>query len=123
MELTKNEFEFLEVLWKVGKPLTRAEIIKYSVNKSWKDSSVHILINSLMKKKAIQEAGIVRSGKGFGRVFEPTLEANKYFDNLLRKIALKTNPTKAFSTLIKANAFDEESLQELEALIREKVKE
>lgn len=123
MELTKNEFEFLEVLWKAGRPLTRTEVIEYSVDKSWKDSSVHILINSLLKKGAIQEAGFVRSGKGFGRIFEPTVSANRYFDKLLKDIAKKTSPAKVFSALIEADAFDENSLKELEDLIREKIKD
>lgn len=123
MELTKNEFEFLEVLWKASKPLTRAEIIECSVDKSWKDSSVHILINSLLKKKAIQEVGIVRSGKGFGRIFEPTLDASEYFENVLSDIAEKTNPTKVFCSLVKSDAFNADDLKELEYLIREKMKE
>lgn len=50
MELTKNEIEIMEVLWSEQRPLTRTEIVNLSVDKSWKDSSIHILLNSLLKK-------------------------------------------------------------------------
>lgn len=40
----------MEVLWSEQRPLTRTEIVNLSVDKSWKDSSIHILLNSLLKK-------------------------------------------------------------------------
>ena len=69
MRLTKSELEIMEVLWAADEPLCRADIIARSQDKTWKDSSVHILLNSMLKKEAIQEAGFVRRGKGYGRVF------------------------------------------------------
>lgn len=71
MRLTKSELEIMEVLWAADEPLCRADIIARSQDKTWKDSSVHILLNSMLKKEAIQEAGFVRRGKGYGRVFTP----------------------------------------------------
>lgn len=72
MELTKKEQELMEVLWKAGRPLSSKEIVENSIDKTWKDSSIHILLNSLLDKGAIKEAGYVRTGKGYGRTFEPT---------------------------------------------------
>ncbi len=63
--------KIMEVLWAADEPLCRADIIARSQDKTWKDSSVHILLNSMLKKEAIQEAGFVRRGKGYGRVFTP----------------------------------------------------
>ena len=59
MRLTKSELEIMEVLWAADEPLCRADIIARSQDKTWKDSSVHILLNSMLKKEAIQEAGFV----------------------------------------------------------------
>ncbi len=70
-ETDKSELEIMEVLWAADEPLCRADIIARSQDKTWKDSSVHILLNSMLKKEAIQEAGFVRRGKGYGRVFTP----------------------------------------------------
>lgn len=49
--LTKSELAVMEVLWDEGEALTSAEIIQKSKEKEWKDSSVHLLINSLLKKR------------------------------------------------------------------------
>ena len=45
--LTKNEKEIMEIFWKEDKAMYRSEIIELSVNRSWKKSSIHILLNSL----------------------------------------------------------------------------
>ena len=79
MELTKSELEIMDVLWEAEGPLSRSDLLEYSVDKSWKDSSVHILLNGLLQKKAIREAGLVKRSKTYGRTFEPTLTREAYF--------------------------------------------
>ena len=54
MELTRSEMEIMDVLWEAGKPLSRADLLEHTEEKTWKDSSVHILLNSLLQKGAIQ---------------------------------------------------------------------
>ena len=46
MELTKSELEIMNVIWDAKRPLTRGEILDLSVDKKWKDNSIHILLNS-----------------------------------------------------------------------------
>ena len=79
MELTKSEMEIMDVLWGSEKPLSRADLLARSEEKTWKDSSVHILLNGLLNKGAIQEAGLVKRSKTYGRVFAPTLTREEYF--------------------------------------------
>lgn len=79
MELTKSELEIMDVLWNAGEPLSRADLLERSEEKSWKDSSVHILINGLLSKDAIREAGFVKRSKTYGRVFAPNLTREEYF--------------------------------------------
>lgn len=79
MELTKSEMEIMDVLWGADKPLSRADLLSRSEEKTWKDSSVHILLNSLLQKGAIAEAGLVRRSKTYGRVFAPTMTREEYF--------------------------------------------
>ena len=43
MELTKSEMEIMDVLWASDVPLSRADLLARSEEKTWKDSSVHIL--------------------------------------------------------------------------------
>ena len=79
MELTKSELEIMDVLWESEKPLSRADLLDRSEEKTWKDSSVHILLNGLLQKGAIQEAGLVKRSKTYGRVFSPTLTREEYY--------------------------------------------
>ena len=79
MELTKSEMEIMDVLWGSDKPLSRADLLARSEEKTWKDSSVHILLNGLLQKNAIQEAGLVKRSKTYGRVFAPTMTREEYF--------------------------------------------
>lgn len=79
MELTKSELEIMDVLWESGKPMSRADLLNRSEEKTWKDSSVHILLNGLLQKGAIVEAGLVRRSKTYGRVFSPTMTREEYY--------------------------------------------
>lgn len=83
MYLTKNEIEIMDVLWKEGRALSRGEILALSEEKSWMDSSVHILLNSMLKKGAIREAGFVKCGKTCGRVYEAALSCEEYYVSTL----------------------------------------
>lgn len=123
MELTRNEIAIMEVLWKESRPLTGAEIVKLSEAKTWKDSSIHILLNSLLAKKAIMESGFVRTGKGFGRTFEPTESGEQYYVQFLVDIAEKTSFSKLFSALFKSKEFTKDTLEELEQLLKKKKQE
>lgn len=69
--LTKSELAVMEVLWDEGEALTSAEIIQKSKEKEWKDSSVHLLINSLLKKKVVTVAGFKKTTKNYARTFVP----------------------------------------------------
>ena len=74
-----DEIEVMDVFWGVGRPLSRAELLNLSVDKSWQSNSVHILLNNLLKKGALREAGFARSGKTYGRTFEAALTCEEYY--------------------------------------------
>lgn len=123
MELTKNEVEIMQVLWEAGRPLTGVEIVNKSVNKSWKSKSIHILINSLLKKEAIREAGFIRSGKAFARTFEPTENGESYYAGVLAEIASKTSVKSLFSALFSSRDITADTIKELEDMINKKKQE
>ena len=79
MELTKSEVEIMNVIWAAGRPLTRGEILELSVDKNWKDNSIHILLNRLLAKGAIAESGFARSGKSYGRLYEAMISGEEYY--------------------------------------------
>ena len=79
MELTKSEMEIMDVFWGSQAPLSRADLLEHAEEKTWKDSSVHILLNSLLRKGIIRESGFVRCSKTYGRTFEATKTREEYF--------------------------------------------
>lgn len=76
--LTTSEKEIMELLWKVQRPLSGTEIVSLSDNKSWKESYIHLLINSLMKKEMIKIDGFVKTTKNYARTFVPTMSEQEY---------------------------------------------
>ena len=90
MYLTKNELEIMDVLWDAGRALARGELIERSTGKSWKSSSVHILLNSMLKKGAICEAGFAKCGKTCGRTYAPAVTVEEYYISTLD--STKTRP-------------------------------
>ncbi len=79
MELTRSEMEIMDVLWEAGEPLSRSDLLERSQEKSWKDSSIHILLNGMLQKELIREAGFVKRGKTYGRTFLPTMTREEYY--------------------------------------------
>ena len=112
MELTKSEMEIMDVLWESDQPLSRSDLLERSEEKTWKDSSVHILLNGLLQKGAIREAGLVRRSKTYGRVFSPTMTREEYFAATIVGL---------FDTLLRREDITPEQLQKISALVSQKV--
>ncbi len=120
MELTKCEMEIMDALWEADKPLARADLLARSEEKTWKDSSVHILLNGLLQKGAIQEAGLVRRSKTYGRVFSPTMTREEYFAATIFSHRYKPNIVGLFKALLNREDITQSDLDEISALIAQK---
>ena len=83
MELTRSELEIMDVLWEAGEPLSRSDLLERSLEKSWKDSSIHILLNGMLQKQMIREAGFVKRSKTYGRTFEATMSREAYYASMV----------------------------------------
>ena len=120
MELTRSEMEIMDVLWESGVPMSRADLLARSEEKTWKDSSVHILLNGLLQKGAIQEAGLVKRIKTYGRVFAPTLTREEYFATTIFSHRHKPEIVGLFAALLKRDDITPADLDTIEALIQAK---
>lgn len=118
MYLTKNEIEIMDVLWKEDRPLSRGEILSLSEDKTWMDSSVHILLNSMLKKGAIREAGFVKCGKTCGRVYEAALSCEEYYASTFDSTKKKPSFPKLMSAFIASEGIDRETIEELEKILK-----
>ena len=120
MELTRSEMEIMDVLWANDVPLSRADLLAHSEEKSWKDSSVHILLNGLLQKGAIQEAGLVKRNKTYGRVFAPTLTREEYFARTIFCHRHKPEIVGLFAALLDREDITHQQLQQIRQLIDQK---
>lgn len=76
--LTKSEHEIMNLLWHVDRPLTASEIIEQSTDKTWKDSYIHLLINSLLDKGMIRAEGFAKTTKNYARTFVAAVSEEAY---------------------------------------------
>ena len=120
MELTKSEMEIMDVMWEAGAPMSRSDLLAHSEEKTWKDSSVHILLNGLLQKGAIQETGVVKRSKTYGRVFTPTMTREEYFATTIFCHRHKPEIVGLFEAQLRREDITHEDLQKIEALVRQK---
>lgn len=117
MVLTKCELEIMDVLWAAAKPLSRADFLSCSGEKSWKDSSIHILLNGLLQKGAIQEAGFIKRSKTYGRTFLPTLTREQYFANTIFSYANKPDIVGLIDALLRREDITSEEMMKIKELV------
>ena len=120
MVLTKSEMEIMDVLWESGQPLSRSDLLERSEEKTWKDSSVHILLNGLLQKGAIREAGLVKRSKTYGRVFSPTMTREEYFATTIFSHRHKPEIVGLFDALLQREDISQEDLQKIFGLVNQK---
>ena len=120
LELTKSEMEIMDVLWGSDKPLSRADLLAHSEEKTWKDSSVHILLNGLLQKNAIQEAGLVKRSKTYGRTFSPTMTREEYFATTIFSHRHKPQIVGLFEALLRRDDITKEDLAAIADMIAQK---
>lgn len=123
MELTRSEMEIMDVLWQDGGELSRADFLARSEEKSWKDSSVHILLNGLLNKGAIREAGFVKRSKTYGRTFLPTMTREEYFANTIFSHRYQPEMKGLFEALLQRPEVDAKILDQLEAALKTRKEE
>ena len=120
VELTKSELQIMDVLWQDGGALSRADFLERSEDKSWKDSSIHILLNGLLSKNAIREAGFVRRSKTYGRTFLPTMTREEYFATTIFSHRHKPQIVGLFEALLRRDDITKEDLAAIAALVQQK---
>ena len=122
MELTKSELEIMDVLWDQGEPLSRADLLEQSRHKTWKDSSVHILLNSLLSKGAICEAGFVKRSKTYGRTFVPTMTREEYFAVTIFSHRRQPKIVGLMAALLSREDITPEEMKAIDDLVQSKMK-
>lgn len=110
--LTKSEKQIMDLLWHVDKPLSCVEIIEMSGDKTWKDSYVHSLIKSLMKKNMVEITALELISRSYARKFAPKVTKEQY---CLREY-LAENPENSILKLFTAYAKVSDDVDEMKQI-------
>ena len=123
-KITPYEKEVLDTLWESGEALTAREIVNYCVNKSWQPSYIHIMINSLLEKEMIKEAGFKQTSKNFARMYMPSMTEEEWFSyQMMEKVKNRDVLLKNVLSEILKDTWDVEKIDELKAVIEERKRE
>ena len=124
MQVSHNEYLIMELLWKENRPLSRAEILKGTVGRSWNPASVHLIINSMLSKNLIK---ITDESKKYGRTYESIMTQDEYLRQCIdESLPGKTKQFKLIGTvmaLVNREGITEEDINSLEAMLEEKREE
>lgn len=120
MELTKSEMQIMDVFWASNEPVSRSDLLERSEEKTWKDSSVHILLNGLLAKDAIYEAGFVKRSKTYGRTFAASMTREQYFARTIFSHTHKPEFVGLIRELLKRDDITLKEMAEIEKLVLEK---
>ena len=128
ISLSKSEYEIPSLLWTKPEGLTAMEINDFAKNKSWKDTSIHLILNGMLKKECIKVEGMVLTGRTYSRIFKATLSPEEY--SLLQ---VKQNTafvedkniaiTNIFAALLNNSEVNADTIDKIEQLIDKKRKE
>lgn len=121
--LTKSEFAVMEVLWDEGEELTSAEIIQKSKEREWKDSSIHLIINSLLRKKVVTIAGFKKTTKNYARTFVPVETREQFLVGQIIDDKTTTEDKKGIYSYIIGKESNPELINYIEKLLEERKKE
>ena len=79
--LSENEYKILSLMWREGKPITRAEILKGTEGRNWNPSSIHLILNAMISKHVIK---ITDEKRTYGRTYEPVISYQEYLIETLK---------------------------------------
>lgn len=116
--MTKSEKQVMDLLWSVDKPLSCSEIVELSGDKTWKDSYVHSLIKSLMKKGIVKIEAFELISRSYARKFAPKVTKEEYYLNEYLDESPENRMPALFAAFADAKA-DEKTMDEIEKIIKD----
>ena len=115
----------MSVFWAEDRPLSSAEIVELSPNKTWRANSIHMFLNNLLDKKAIRLSGVTIRGKHASRTFEAAYsESEGTISELIASSSFRKEPCKVMATVVSSLAQEveltDEQRDELSAILKGK---
>lgn len=121
ISLSENEMLLMQVLWKEGRPLTRAELLKGTPNRNWNPASIHLILNSMISKGAIK---ITDAERKYGRTYEPVVTPGETALSALEAAIPEMSVAELYGCvldgLMERGEMTEELILELDAVLKKK---
>ena len=114
--MTKSEKQVMDLLWSVARPLSCTEIVELSGDKTWKDSYVHSLIKSLMKKGIVKVEAFELISRSYARKFMPQVTKEEYYLNEYLDESPENDMPSLFAAFADADP-DEKTMKKIEKII------
>lgn len=120
--LTRNEIEVMNLFWSSEASLSKSDVVNLSTQRSWKEKSVHVLLNSLLAKEMIEVDGFASTRTNYGRTFRARCSIEEYLAFMLQAGGrpVKISISRLLSALRASGAIDEATaIDELEEALQE----
>ena len=122
-KMNRREIDILYIMWNAGKPLMASEI----ANSELTLPTVHTTLKRMLKKNMVEVVSFAKSGKVYGRCYQPTMGLKEYeLDKLSKDFKSKMCQEITISGLTEILLEDLDGdallkeLEQLEQLIKEK---
>ena len=120
MHLRESETEIMEALWSSQEPMSSAALLDAIPQRKWKERSIFAILDGLLKKDLIYEAGFVRRGKTIARTFAPTMTYSEFIAKQVADSPYKPALPTLVSTFLDSEDVTEDTLTEIEAMIAQR---
>ena len=119
--LTKTEKDILEFLWDHGSPLTASEIVDLCPDRQWKASYIHLVLQSMLKKNAIQIEGFKPTSKNYARTFTPAMSRESFLvHEMVNELNLNEDHIRNLLVYLVESATDLDTISSMLDLCKEK---
>lgn len=115
--LTLKELEIMRVLWDRENPITGQEIIEASPDRTWKESSIYIILKTLIKKGYVQIDNFKPTVTKNARTYKAVITPEEY--SAMQATSLNVNIAGFFTAFAKDNKIDEDTLGMLDKMIHD----
>lgn len=120
MHLRESETQIMDALWSSKEPMSSAALLAAIPQRKWKERSVFAILDSLLKKDLIYEAGFVRRGKTIARTFAPTLTYPEFIAQEVADSPHKPSLSLLVSAFLGSDDITLQTLTELQEIIAQR---
>ena len=125
--ISNNEYNVLLTIWKAGQALSAQEIVENMEDKTFKDRTIHSILNAMLEKGLIYVDGQRLSSRIYCRLFNTNLSFEQFQSQQImdspvyRKDKAQVLPG-ILSALVEDADIGTDTLDQLEALLEERKK-